>query len=308
MCAIRTILHPTDLSESARPALRLAQNLAREHGARLVVLNVFCPPVVYGEMGVVMPLPEVAEQLMLGRRVQLEDYVADSGAELLVEQGMDAPEILRHARELACDLIVMGTHGRGGVARALLGSVATEVLRHAPCPVLAVRSAAGGARPGVPPGTAGDVAASRPLFPVILHPTDFSEGSRRAFDIACMLARGGGRLIVLHVEQVVHVASEEYEGLLEERLRGFESDDPTVRVEHKLREGDLAVEILGEASASSCDLIALGTHGRTGLERILMGSVAEAVLRHAGCPVLVVKAPVHAASPEHPASSATALP
>ena len=150
--------------------------------------------------------------------------------------------------------------------------------------------------------SAGPGAAARPLFPVILHPTDFSERSRHAFDFACTLARGGGRLIVLHVVEAVHVASEGYEQALHERLREFQTDDPSIRVEYRLREGDPAAEILSEASATGCDLIALGTHGRTGLDRLLMGSVAEAVLHSAGCMVLAVKVPpeAHAPSPGHP--------
>ena len=73
----------------------------------------------------------------------------------------------------------------------------------------------------------------------------------------------------------MHVASEGYEQALYERLQMFESDDPSIRIEYWLREGDPATEILSEASAKECDLIALGTHGWTGLDRLLMGSVAQ---------------------------------
>ena len=135
---------------------------------------------------------------------------------------------------------------------------------------------------------------ARPIFPNILHPTDFSDRSRHAFDLACALAPGGGRLIVLHVIEASHVVSEGHEEALFERLRTYQPDDPSIVVEYRLREGNPAEEIVGEAAAMGCDLIALGTHGRTGLHRMLMGSVAEAVLHRAQCMVLAVKS--HGAS------------
>jgi nucleotide-binding universal stress UspA family protein len=182
----------------------------------------------------------------------------------------------------------------------LLGSVAADVLLKAPCPVLVVKPAGAQQSRGHEAAAAIPGAAARPLFPVILHPTDFSERSRHAFDVACALARGGGRLNVLHVVEAVHVASEGYEQALHERLREFQTGDPSIRVDYWLREGDPATEILSEASAKECDLIALGTHGRTGLDRLLMGSVAQKVLQGAGCPLLVVR--VRAEAPSAPVS------
>ena len=253
-----------------------------------------------------VPLPEMQKEILEADRTKLEGLAADSGAECRVVEGAAAAEILDTARNESCDLIVIGTHGRGGVARLLLGSVAEAVLRHAPCPVLAIKPPGAheqrrGEAVPAEPGAAG------PLFPVILHPTDFSERSRHAFDIACALARGGGRLIVLHVVEVVHVASEGYEDALNERLRSFQPDDPSIRVEYRLREGEPATETLSEASASGCDLIVLGTHGRTGLDRLVMGSVAEDVLRRAGVPVLIVRGPTDAPSSEHPSLLAQRL-
>ena len=305
MNIFQTILHPTDLSESAKPALEVAARLAHNHGARLIVLHVVAPPVVYGEMGASFPILDMKETLE-AERIRLEGVTAGSGAECRVVEGTATDAILDFARNEPCDLIVMGTHGRGGVARLLFGSVAADVLRRSPCPVLAVKPPgshqphkAGEAAAAVVPG-----AAARPLFPIILHPTDFSERSRRAFDFACTLARGGGQVIVLHVFEMVHVASEGYEQALHERLRELEYDDPSVRVEYKLCEGDSASEIIREAATSNCDLIALGTHGRTGLDRFRAGSVAEAVLHGAGCMVLAVKVPaeVQVRSPGHPSA------
>ena len=88
------------------------------------------------------------------------------------------------------------------------------------------------------------------------------------------------------------VASKDYLATLNDRLRDFEAPDPGVTVEIKFEEGHAAVEILRMAEKVRCDLIVLGSHGKTGLRRLLAGSVAEAVLRQAPCPVLVVKYPL----------------
>jgi nucleotide-binding universal stress UspA family protein len=292
MGTIGTILHPNDLSESAKPALRLALRLAHDHGARLILLHVAAPPVLYGEMGMTIPVPEMQKEILEKDKTRLEELAATSGAVCRIVEGMPTAEILKIAGDEACDLIVMGTHGRGALAQLLLGSTAAEVLRRAPCPVLAVKSPAAHAQPGREAPAAETAATAGPLFPVVLHPTDFSERARHAYDVACTLARGGGRLVVLNIVEAVHVASEGYEDALNERLRGFQPDDPSIQFEYRVREGEPAPAILAEAAASRCDLIALGTHGRTGLDRLLMGSTAEAVLRHAGCPVLVVRAAV----------------
>jgi nucleotide-binding universal stress UspA family protein len=139
---------------------------------------------------------------------------------------------------------------------------------------------------------------------VILCPTDFSEPSKLAFRLGCALAHDyGARVVVLHVvepppfvtygeiEKVLQLP-EGYHQQLEEGLREFRAPDPRVQVEHCLREGDPVVEILSLAQDRGCDVIAMGTHGRTGLAHFLMGSVAEQVVRKAGCPVLTVKGPL----------------
>ena len=140
---------------------------------------------------------------------------------------------------------------------------------------------------------------------VILHPTDFSESSGGAFQFACSLARDyGARLVVVHVTPnsivavpLVTIPAEPVdvrERLLEE-LASLRSPDPKVSLERHLKEGDPATEILQFAQQIRCDLIVMGTHGRTGL---IVGSVAEQVLRKAPCAVLTVKTPVAVASSE----------
>jgi nucleotide-binding universal stress UspA family protein len=133
----------------------------------------------------------------------------------------------------------------------------------------------------------------------ILHPTDFSERSGYAFQLACSLARDhGARLIVLHVMPVPLVQEKFlYREEMAGELNRLGAPDARVRVEHRLEEGDAATQILRVAQETGCDLIAMGTHGRTGLGRLLMGSVAEQVLRMASCPVLTVRAPLPPSEP-----------
>jgi nucleotide-binding universal stress UspA family protein len=142
----------------------------------------------------------------------------------------------------------------------------------------------------------------------ILHPTDFSPRSEHAFRLAGSLARDhGARLVVLHVtsppavaygEVLTELATEGYQQAAWDAFRRLQESDPKLRelrVETQLVEGDPAAEILRVAAETGCDLIIMGTHGRTGLGRVLMGSVAEQVVRKARCPVLTVKAPLPAA-------------
>jgi universal stress protein A len=135
----------------------------------------------------------------------------------------------------------------------------------------------------------------------ILFPTDFSDAGKHALHLATSLARDhGGQLVIVHVEEppMAYGGGELYYGVEEpnrEELLKMVADvvptDPGVPCTHKLLIGDPAEAILQTADAESVDLIVLGTHGRRGLTRLLMGSVAEAVVRRANCPVLTVKQP-----------------
>ncbi len=138
-------------------------------------------------------------------------------------------------------------------------------------------------------------------FRTILHPTDFSEQSAHAFRVACSLARDHkAKLLVLHVappplthgEVVARRAPDGYDEQLRDELRRLEPQVPGVDIERRLDHGDPVTVILDVAQEVPCDLIVMGTHGRTGVGRLLMGSVAEKVLRKAQCPVMTVKGPV----------------
>lgn len=155
--------------------------------------------------------------------------------------------------------------------------------------------------------------ASLPLFRKILFASDFSERAREAFETACSLASAGAtKLIVLHVVEQVHIVEQPVgfneggfpvavaqEGLafpdnLVQRLREVYVPGKPIDVEYLLGDGEAAEEILRVVRERGCDLIVMGTHGRTGLDRLLLGSVAEKVLRKAECPVLTVRSPFRA--------------
>lgn len=135
----------------------------------------------------------------------------------------------------------------------------------------------------------------------ILHPTDFSENSRRAFRTACMAARiTRARLVILHVveppmavavEGVMLLPTEIDVNPLKEKLRELRPRRAKFPIEHRTANGDPAQEIVRMAEETAADLIVMGTHGRSGFGRLLMGSVAEHVVRRAPCPVMTVKAP-----------------
>lgn len=159
MFSITTILHPTDFSEHSDEAFRLAYSLARERNARLVVLHVMEPsPTVYAE-GAWVPAVTSVETA----HAQLQSIGALAAGvtmERRLKEGDAATEILRSAAEVKADLIVMGTHGRRGLGRLLMGSVAEQILRQAACPVLTVKTpleAHTVGEPGTPKAALADV-------------------------------------------------------------------------------------------------------------------------------------------------------
>jgi nucleotide-binding universal stress UspA family protein len=305
MTPFKTILFAADFSENSREAFRAASSLAADDQARLIVLHVAELARPSAEMarrgGLSAPILDqlgTDDDETLFERLR-EFYVPNHAVDVSfrVKKGEIAHEILRTASSVAADLIVMGTHGRTGLRRLFAGSVATAVLRGAHCPVLALRSGASAA--GVQRGQ------------VILHPTDFSENSEPALSVARMLARSlGARLVVLHVAPMPVVmggsmASEidprYYSDVLDGIRAGLDGPDLKYPVETLFRQGFEPEMIRQVATELDCDLIVMGTHGRSGITRLLLGSVAEPVLSKADCPVMVVRAipRATAAAPGH---------
>ena len=138
MFAIRTILHPTDFSDRSDAAFHLACALARDYRARVVVLHVVPPPLNWAEEVARRPPDSYRDQLWHEYLLRRQAPDPSTPLEYRLEEGDPAEEILRVAEDTGCDLVVMGTHGRGGLRRLLMGSVAERVLRNAPRPVLTV--------------------------------------------------------------------------------------------------------------------------------------------------------------------------
>jgi nucleotide-binding universal stress UspA family protein len=275
MISLQRILVPHDFSELSEAAVTHATGLATSFHAALDLLH------VVPERGVDAGPAEAAFQ-------QLRKHAAPGGKTRLrarchVRSGTPHVEITRFASECNVDLIVMGTHGRGAVGHALMGSVAEKVVRSAPCPVLTVH----GPR-------------RESLLPNILVALDFGSASDTALTYARALARAaGGTLHVLHVMEnyfLRPVVSDPYTLVAATRNRVCDrltdEDVTALRAQVDVEVSDAPAEaIIDYAKSSGIDLIVLGTHGRQGANRLWMGSVAERVVRAAPCPVLTVRHP-----------------
>jgi nucleotide-binding universal stress UspA family protein len=295
---IARILCPIDFSDFSRRAFDYAATLARWYGASITTLHVRPPAVSIAApltpLAPVEPVPLPPVDLEPIRR-QLAAFVS-SGAppaiaiEPQVVEGDPAREILAEAE--SADVIVMGTHGRSGFERLMVGSVTETVLRKAPCSVLTVPLSA------VPVGTVPVV------FRRIVAAVDFSDISMAALrEAACLAEEAGARLTVMHVIEVP-----EHLALWIDRVDGIghvrEWADAAARhlrdavgpgtreyaqVDQRVETGKAYREILRVADEQDADLMVIGAHGHSVIEQMFVGSTAQHVVRRAGCPVLVVR-------------------
>jgi nucleotide-binding universal stress UspA family protein len=233
------------------------------------------------------------EEVLADLRQWIEPIGASGlSPELVADEGRPHEAIVKCATGLPADIIVIGTHGRTGVSRLLLGSVTEKVLRTAPCPVLTVPPAA--------PLTHAEVA-----FDNILCPVDFSPSSLAALRFSLKLAQERTRVTVLHAveyldpeEPCEHVDFDlrRYRELLVEQARGrlhaaVLAEAPTAgRIEEVVAINRAYREILRHAGESHTDLIVMGAQGHGGLELMLYGSNTQNVVRAATCPVLTIRA------------------
>jgi nucleotide-binding universal stress UspA family protein len=290
MLSIRRVLWPTDRSDETGRAFAHAAALADWHDAALHILHVDTDDARHSEASFPLSTGRLMSYLEGADPPASFDLDALSVEQEKVGGGKTTDEIVEYAGAEGIDLVVMGTHGRQGVRRLLLGSVTEEVLRTAPCPVLAVRA-----------GTAQSRAWG---VRNVLVPTDFSEASDQALLHAKELALTyGAKITLLHVvEELVYPPAYGVEGIdfprpevvsrVEDTLA--EMARSTIGYEHAMVEavvGNAASSIIDYATEADnpVDLLAIATHGRTGLDRMLMGSVAERVVRQAQRPVFVVK-------------------
>jgi nucleotide-binding universal stress UspA family protein len=286
---IATILVPTDFSAESLMALDYAAALVKKSGGNLHVVHV-------SEVDFAAPGPALP-----GRTAQLSDAQVKEQLEAITggpiaaavhgRTGRAFDQICRFARELEADLIVMSTHGRTGLKRLILGSNAERVVQHSGSPVLVVR-----------PSKREFVVVGEPLqIQTILVPTDFSGSSMDALSYAMEFGRQfGARLVLFHSFTVpdsdphgphnVRPTPEEMQSAAEDQMRDFVKgvDFSGVDFETQITMGPAAEEICAYAEKEKIDLIITSTHGRTGLMHVLIGSVAEHVVRYAHSPVLVL--------------------
>lgn len=296
---IRRIVLATDFSSSAEPAHGLAADLASALGAKLFIVHgiVLNGDDLYGLTLPVADLDEHSDRIQSAAESRVEDIAGplrQKGLEVVVEVRRSphaVAAILEFAQEVDADLVVLGTHGRRGPGRWLLGSVAEEVSRRSPCAVLTVH---------------GELPAGGTIR-TILVPVDFSKASKAALATARSLAElWGGRLHLLHLVEPMIVPGPygmlpagqpitlDYEALAQrasEQLADLMKGVPEDSYELHVRVGSARVDIVDVAQRLPADLIVQASRGLTGLPRLLLGSTAEHVLRTAPCPVLTVKAP-----------------
>jgi nucleotide-binding universal stress UspA family protein len=303
----RSLMVPLDGSAFAEQALPLALDAARRADAELGLVMVRSTLPLQGE-GEEEYLRRVSRQVATASPARITRTVLTNELGPLEypppEPGTVAGVLIRHAEEVSCDLIVMTTHGRGGLRRAWLGSVADAVIRGAPCPVLVMR----------PKDARFSIAAAvdRGLRHIVV-PLDGSASAERAIAFARQLGEPfearytlvrvtsplswqgapglDGTTFMVEAPPLSREAIQQYLDTVATGLRQFDVPVAT----QVLDGGSPAVAIVEYARSSGADLIALTTSGAGGISRLLLGSVADKIVRAGDVPVLVCN--VHHLSP-----------
>lgn len=288
--AFTKIMCPVDFSPGSQQAMRTAVRIANEHDAELVVVHSwYMPPATF--VGDYVYAADIVQTMSEDAQSALDNAVDEArklGARRVrprMLNGLPWQQIVEAAQnESGLGLIVIGTHGRTGLSRVLMGSVAELVVRHAPCPVLTIR-------PGNEPTP----------YAHVLCPVDLSRPACEAMNLAAELVKpGGAGITLLHVlELPVSYAGELHipdfhrdldarSAALLDRWAADLKAKVSVPVTHLTRIGRPGAQILAHLEHDrTFDLVVMDSHGHTGIERMLLGSVAEKVVRHARCPVLV---------------------
>jgi nucleotide-binding universal stress UspA family protein len=282
-----TILFPTDGSDEADRALEVVLNIAAAHDATIHVLSVAdtnARSVAASDSGLIDVLAEDCERVVrdAGEQARSRDI---SVIETAV-RGEPYSTITEYAADHGIDLIAMSTRGRGAFGRFILGSVATKVIRTTDVPVLSIRPEAMVAYP----------------FDDALVATDGSTSAKAGLNEAVGLA--AAETATLHAVSVVELGRygpdahaslniETFEQRAEDavsaaRRVGAKADVDTQTI---VEYGEVHAKILQSIESSDADIVVLGTHGRTGFDRYLLGSIAEKVVRTSPIPVLTVREP-----------------
>lgn len=294
------ILLPTDFSPAAEHALQWAVHFAQQHDATLHLLHVVAQFDAdwFEADDASTTVGHVQAQAQRDAEEGLQCIAPDperTGVQTtsVIRYGVDpAASILAVAREVDADLIVTGTHGREGLAHVILGSVAEKVVREARRPVL----------------TVGAEAPDQPSIQRVLAPIDFSDASKAALGLAKQVASANEALLDLlfvaeertmpmfsdtgiprlsRIKMDPEIVNNAVEGL--EQLNAS-MGGPDVSAQGHVAEGTVPDQILQFVKTHDVDLVVMATRGLSGLNRFLLGSVAERVVRAAPCPVLTLNA------------------
>jgi nucleotide-binding universal stress UspA family protein len=304
---IQNIIVPIDFSKMSVQAVQIAKQLARRFGASIHLAHVRhlnyatdfvapAPPMVPFSF---VTYEQVGEQTALKELKKVAGECGVSSATCDVLSG--APpfdEICRLAHTIPADLVIMPTHGRTGLKHVFLGSTAERIVQHSSCPVLVTRGNALQANNG-----------SRFSIKTILVPIDFSNCSREGLRHAIAFANEfGAKIILLHATYLGYVYSCEGTAIYdipglqkaarktaERKMREFvrSVNFGAVKFETAFTDGSPVIDICAFAKDHDVNLIITSTHGFTGFTHVLIGSIAEHVVRHAPCSVLVVPSHPH---------------
>ncbi len=286
-----TILVPIDFSPASLYPIKWAKFIAQRtsggihfvsvHDFGFPVATGLTPPVIGSEAEIKDHLHKDLQMVAASEKVR--------NATFHIRAGRPFDQICQLASEIRADLIVLSTHGRSGWERAVMGSTAERIIRHAPCPVLVARESRSRRKKEI-------------VLRRIVAPVDFSKCSQRGLDYAVELAQlFGAKLSLLNVIQLHHDlppvviyseskinrwAREVAEAHMADLVGA--TDFGRVKYETEVKFGSPARKICRFAVQEGADLILTSTHGRTGLSHALIGSSAEQIVRYARSPVLVV--------------------
>jgi nucleotide-binding universal stress UspA family protein len=278
---MRTILFAADLSPASRTSFQLACGMASALKSKLLIVHAIETSQD--------PLDPLSISYL---HADLEKFVPeniDLEYEHLIRPGDPATVIGNAAKSCQADLVVLGTHGRKGMERLIVGSVAEKVIRTAPCPVLTLRE-----------HTPGRLPAFKKRVRRILVPTDFSAQSYSAISFASSIA------VPLHASVTIlnvletddspqrtpsqrKAAAGNETAMMLDQLKHVVPAHADFPIEHQVIRGNPSKCIAEFANEGGYDFVIVGTHGRSGIGRALIGSVAEQVVRNCDAPVICVK-------------------
>jgi len=287
MITINKILCPVDFFPASDAAVMYAAGLASQYGAKLHLLHVIAPVIssAYEFPMPTMDITKAAEESSKRELMVLEDTIRDTDVRVQVESrfGDVYDEIKRAIDVEKPDLLVMGTHGRRGAERWFMGSTTEKMLRHSPVPMVTISAT-------------GERSATPPRFRRILVTTDFSDGTPDALAYAFSVAQENeSEVTLLHV---LHDVSMDLSGKYRESLvSGVRKQLDTMvppeaknwcEISTRVETGVPYRIILRTLEDEKIDLLVMNIHGKGMLDRALLGSTAERVVRAASCPVMMI--------------------